>query len=381
VKLKKLTLNLALMAVSTAVALVLCEFASRLFLNPADYLNVTMVDDPALGRRIAPGSTGFDQWGFRNPNVPESVDIVALGDSHTYGNCAKMNESWPHVLAELSGRGIYNLGLGGYGPNQYFHLFENKALSLKPRTILCGLYFGDDFENAFLITYGLEHWAHLRRLAAEKVNFDIWEPEATPSWHKHIRVWLSRHSVIYKLVFHGPLIGRLKGNVQIENATKLYAGATSLIIEEQNIREAFLPTGIARRLNQRSESVQEGMRITLDFLKQMNETCVRSNVQFVVVLIPTKETVFAPHLEKRPNLPLGELIDQLIADERIARAEVLKFLTGANIEHVDTLPALQQAVDKELYARTAQDMHPGKNGYRVIAQAVAEHLRRPGKAP
>ena len=30
--------------------------------------------------------------GFRNRKVPSSVNIVAIGDSHTFGNCAKMDE-------------------------------------------------------------------------------------------------------------------------------------------------------------------------------------------------------------------------------------------------------------------------------------------------
>ena len=30
--------------------------------------------------------------------VFRSVEIVTLGDSHTYGNTAKMTESWPQVF-------------------------------------------------------------------------------------------------------------------------------------------------------------------------------------------------------------------------------------------------------------------------------------------
>ena len=70
-----------------------------------------------------------------------------------------MEDSWPYVLGRLSGRDVYNMALGGYGPNQYFELLSTKAVILRPQTIIVGLYMGDDFENAFLITYGLEHWA------------------------------------------------------------------------------------------------------------------------------------------------------------------------------------------------------------------------------
>ena len=103
------------------------------------------------------------------------------------------------------------MALGGYGPNQYYYLLKTKALTLKPKLIVCGLYMGDDFENAYKITYGLDYWSYLREHPAEKVDFDIWEHEADPTWHKRIRIWLSRHSVVYKLVFHGSLLGSTEG--------------------------------------------------------------------------------------------------------------------------------------------------------------------------
>src|SRR5262249_19358079 len=150
-----------------SVGLLLCEFASRLVLNPSDVLSVEIVHDDILGG--APSSSakaGFDAWGFRNKSVPAKADIVAIGDSHTFGNTARMVESWPYVLGNLSGHQVYNMGMGGYGPNQYFYLLQSKALTLKPQMIICGLYMGDDFENAYSITYGLDHWAYLRKLPA-----------------------------------------------------------------------------------------------------------------------------------------------------------------------------------------------------------------------
>ena len=50
-------------------------------------------------------------------------------------------------------------------------------------------------------------------------------------------------------------------------------------------------------------------------------------------------------------------------------------LQGEGIEYVDALPALQAAVDQHLYAETTADMHPGRNGYRIIAAVAEEYLR------
>ena len=268
------------------------------------------------------------------------------------------------------------MGFGGYGPNQYAHLFEAKALKLHPKTVVVGLYMGDDFENAFLITYGLEHWAKLRALAPGEVKYDIWQPEDESGFAKGLRVWLSRHSVIYKLVFHGPLAAMVQGQVQIANAAEIYDEATVLNIPEKNITEAFLPTGIAKRLNQEDPSVQEGMRITFLLLKEMNEKCRAAGCELMVTVIPTKEMVFAEYFAQSPKVPLAELVAGLLRNETIAREKVFGFLKQEGIPAIDTLPALRAGVSNQLYARTAADMHPGANGYRVIATAVADALKQ-----
>jgi hypothetical protein len=376
--LKKILVNLTILAVSTSLALLFCEFGSRLVLNASDFLSLEVVKDDVLGAVPSPSAmAGFDKWGFRNREVPESADIVAVGDSHTYGNTARMVDSWPDVLGRLTGRRVYNLGMGGYGPNQYFYLSTTKALSLKPRIIIWGLYMGDDFEGAYSLTYGLDHWAYLRKLPPQKVDPNVWEDPEDNRWGGETRVWLSRHSLLYQLIFHAGLGNRLKGEVQIKNAAQLHPDAdTSLIIPEKNIAEAFVPKAMLTRLDQENPNIREGMRITFELLRQMNEICRQNNVQFLVVVIPTKELVFSDYLEHNTKIPLDDVIDKLLVNERLALERTFKFMEDENIAYVDALPAMKNAVGEQLYARSAGDMHPSKNGYRVIAEAVFQDLKK-----
>jgi hypothetical protein len=373
-------INLAVALGSLLFGLFVGEGAVRIALNPANYLSVEMRDDPILGAKPMAGTAGgaFDAWGFRNSMVPASAQIVAIGDSHTYGNTATMAQAWPAVLGKVSGRSVYNMGLGGYGPNQYTHLLS-QALTLKPELVVVGLYMGDDFENAFRITYGLDHWAPLRALAADKVvNFDIWGTrQAAWPWHKRLRVWLSRHSVLYQLVFHGPLLGRLQGETQIRHASSLSPDVTTLAVADKGILEAFRPKGLLVNLDQTSAGVNEGMRISFELLLQMKQACDAKNVGFVVAIIPTKEMVFADLLEPRADLPLASTIVRLLAQERKARDLSFERLRQSGITFVDVLPNLRAARDKQLYARTPNDMHPNGNGYRVIGETIATSLRPP----
>jgi hypothetical protein len=377
-KLKNFLVNLGLFAVAIGIALLLAEFAARMVLNPSDFLKLDVVGDKVLGAVPSPSAlAGFDRWGFRNAKVPETADIVAVGDSHTYGNTARMVDAWPSVLGQVSGRQVYNMGLGGYGPNQYFYLSKTKALTLKPKMIVWGLYMGDDFENAFSITYGLEYWSYLRKLPPQKVEANIWEGPSTDTGVRSIRVWLSRHSVIYQLVFHFGFGGRVKGDLQIRNAAQLYPGYdTSLVVPEKNILEAFRPKGVLFGLEQDNPNVQEGMRITFELLREMNELCKQNHVQFVVVVIPTKELVFSDYIEHNPKLPLNDVIDKLLTNERTATTKLFQSMSEDKIPYVYPLAMMKQSVGQGLYARSAGDMHPNKNGYRVIGESVAAFLKQ-----
>lgn len=377
-KLKNFLINLSLFAVAIGIALLLAEFAARMVLHPSDFLKLDVVGDKVLGAVPSPSAlAGFDRWGFRNPKVPDSVEIVAVGDSHTYGNTARMVDAWPYVLGQASGRQVYNMGLGGYGPNQYFYLSKTKALSLKPKMIVWGLYMGDDFENAFSITYGLDYWSYLRKLPPQKVEANIWEGPPTDTGVRSLRVWLSRHSLIYQLVFHFGFGGRVKGDFQIRNAAQLYPGYdTSLVVPEKNILEAFRPKGVLFGLDQDNPNVREGMRITFELLREMNELCKQNRIQFVVAVIPTKEMVFSDYIEHNPKLPLNDVIDKLLQSERSASAQLFQFMADDKIPYIYPLPMLKRSVGQGLYARSAGDMHPNKNGYRVIGESVAGYLKQ-----
>ena len=377
-RLRRVLVNLCVLAMSVGVSLLAAEFAARMVLNASDFLRLEVVGDPVLGAVPSPSAmSGFDKWGFRNREVPKSADIVAVGDSHTYGNTARMVDSWPYVLGQLTGERVYNMSLGGYGPIQYFYLSKTKALELKPKMIIWGFYMGDDFEGSYTMTYGKEYWAYLRKLPPQQVDPYVWETAPDVGRFRRMRIWLSRHSLLYQLVFHTGLGGTLKGDIQIKNAAALYPGvATSVVLPEKNIAEAFRPIGLLQWLDQNSPSVREGMRISFVLLKDMNDICKANHIQFVVVVIPIKEAVFSEEIGHNPNLPLHDVIDQLLVNEAAARAELYKFLDENGIPYVDPLPAMKNARAEGLYASSAGDMHPNRNGYRVIGEAVAARVKQ-----
>ena len=106
----------------------------------------------------------------------------------------------------------------------------------------------------------------------------------------------------------------------------------------------------------------------------MNELARENNVEFVVVIIPTKESVFARYIEGNKSLPASEKIDYLLENEREADIEVRKYFDEHGIRYVDALGSLSLSADTvQIYPNNFSG-HENGTGYSVIAGAIKEYL-------
>jgi len=149
--------SIGLCLASLVLSLAIAEGALRLLKKE------NVIHDPALLYRMSPGGE-IDGNGFRNPRVLPDYDIVAIGDSQTYGNGVLSQEAWPSQLSAISGLKVYNMGMGGYGPVQYRYLLD-RALSFGPKFIIWGLYLGNDIFEAYSLPYEEDttgYWKNLK---------------------------------------------------------------------------------------------------------------------------------------------------------------------------------------------------------------------------
>jgi hypothetical protein len=181
--------------------------------------------------------------------------------------------------------------------------------------------------------------------------------------------------MVYRLVIHGSALRSLKASLQTRLAdVTADPSVVTFQSADGTIQESFRPIRVAAGLDQGRAEVKEGMRLTFHFLKEMDLACRQNGCVFAVVIIPTKETVFAQHLRASQGLNLADKIETVIANEPIATAELERVLDEAGIPHVNALPALRKRLTEQLYYRGPADMHPGANGYRVIGETVVEFL-------
>jgi hypothetical protein len=117
----------------------------------------------------------------------------------------------------------------------------------------------------------------------------------------------------------------------------------------------------------------EGLRLTSELLAPVRARLQRAGAQLLLLLIPTKERVFADALRAR-----GSITDahrRLIRNEDSCRGALLRAAELARVEVVDLLGPLESAIasSQQVYP-TNIESHPNAAGYYVIARTIADRM-------
>ncbi len=355
-------------------------------------LNEYVVQDEELRVRIQPNAPGHDAWGFRNEVVPERVDIVAIGDSQTWGVNAERRDAWPQTLGRVSGLSVYNMGLGYYGTVEYWVLVE-EALKLSPDIVLIGLYLGNDIWGAYYSVYEQDVYTQLRDSAAEATfgvdtiqtkYVELREAQAAASEkveeesagiETSFIADLARTARRYSHILQ--LIWRTWGPDSAYPKASAWAHANpedSATYTNDDVRMVLQPTYRLIAMDLDNPRVAEGLRITREVLGYARQEIEAAGAQLQVVLIPTQELVVVDAIQQaggQLNSNYGKLVDM----ETLARNSIAEYCEENGIDLIDPLPAFRDAIARnEVTYPPLADGHPLGAGYHIIAEAVNQHL-------
>jgi lysophospholipase L1-like esterase len=108
---------------------------------------------PVSGEPVSTNSRGFrGVREFALPKPPGVVRIVALGDSLTFGEGVKDDETWPAQLeGALPGTEVANLGERAYAHDQMYYALSDDGLPIDPDLVIVGFYPNDVWRD--VLTY------------------------------------------------------------------------------------------------------------------------------------------------------------------------------------------------------------------------------------
>jgi GDSL-like lipase/acylhydrolase family protein len=350
------------------------------------------VADERLGWRGNPAYPGHDRLGYRNREVPAEAEIVAMGDSQTYGVGVEREEAWPQQLERLSGRRTYNMGFSGWGPLQSLMVFD-EGLAVHPRIVIAALYAGNDLADSFATVYRRGQFPDLRA-SQDRTLAALAEADRADPWIKKMNSPVDLdpkdkgrkppRTPLEFAVQNSRIIGLA---LAVQQAFQRAPTAADEIITSQpdenhpafdngRVRTLFSPNYRLAALDLADPRIVEGERISLLALQRLREQSEARGIQFVVLLLPTKELVFKSVVSGTP-LGASRAYSALVANEEMFWQRMRAALADQGIASIDTLPTLRDQLERgpAPYPETT-DAHPNAIGQGVIAELVLAELQR-----
>jgi hypothetical protein len=280
--------------------------------------------------RVKPGLK-LGQAGFRG-NPPQSpVWGIALGDSFTFGMGVEHDSTWVTQLAKLTRKEIVNLGVPGWGPQQYTRALERFGVALKPKVVLYTLY-RNDLQDALL--------------------FDQWSRK--PPYRQSIDTFLRLNSIVFNFVrFLAGTITPGTERIVLEN----YA----LEFNSKMLKHGLVADRIA--FTSAWSIIEREISLAIDYSHAINAI-------FVLLYLPPKEEVYWEFIKER-EIDLGSYDH----DIDILRSHVVDFCKLREISCLDLTPAFRLKAANGMKLYYSDDSHWKEAGNRLAAEEIYRFIR------
>jgi lysophospholipase L1-like esterase len=282
-----------------------------------------------------------DAHGFRNRQPwPARADVVALGDSLTFGFGVPDGHSWVDLAARGLGHpAVVNLALPGFGPLQELRVYERFGAPLRPKLVLVGFFPANDFSDTarFLTWLGLD----------EGGNYLLWRDFGVTGRDKLTRLdRLLSTSYLHSFLW------------SVLNPETREYGRRAIVHRTPQGRLRLHP-GALRALRQRASPSRPEFVETLDAFQRLDRLVRADGGRVVILILPSKEYVYLPLRRPMKRDPL---------------ANVYTALDDRGLTYVNLAPLFREraAAGERLFFEF--DGHPNQRGYALIAEAVVRYV-------
>jgi hypothetical protein len=292
------------------------------------------------------------------------------------------------------------MALGGYGPAQYMLLLQD-SLKFSPGLIIVGLYLGNDIVDAVDRVYAADVHADLRS-SGDAASFpekdQLWEEQTEISdrfvkeyllnrsspkeLHRVVSFWLLNKSAMFRyfcsagwMRFFDPWVHRrteaaIAWANEFPELGSVYKDGKFSSVLTTNYRLGLLDLSKRR--------IQEGVRLTQEIIIGMNNITRSEGINFMIALIPTKESACLTIKEKQEK-HLKRIEADLLKNESKIREILTEVMIANNVPHIDVTNDLVQGVEAgEMIYRGDDDGYPMPQGYRRIAQSIYKAMKERG---
>ncbi len=287
-----------------------------------------------------------DTYGFRNRwPWPEQAEIVAVGDSLTFGLGVQNDQAWPAIVQRDLGKPLISLGLVGAGPQQYLRLYETFGAKLRPKLVLVGIYAQNDFWDAGMF----DQWQR----TGVGDNYMVWRNFGRP-----LRYTFSlRHPIeTAEGVFRAHVYPVLRSSYLYNLVRAMRGGdaqavgpAKAMDFPDGGRMQFFVDDFLIKTVGARRDAPE--FRLVLDALQRLHGLATKQGARVLMVLLPSKEEVYLP------------LTGESLPDPALALRQAFD---EAGISYLDLVPTFREHAKKGERLFFEVDTHPNERGYALI---------------
>jgi hypothetical protein len=383
-----------LILLSLFVGIVLCEGMVKLIRPASDIFPADPITDPILGIRLSPFQSGHDGKGFRNRSADGYFPIVCIGDSMIYGIGVPRRYAIPQQLSRLLHQRVYNMGLGSYGPVQYYQLLK-ESQGMHPQKTIIAFFLGNDLLDASGMVQK-DYWKglaqdiddisllqsitkctipiddHTPEIFYQEPNLITIKLKKPGSYLWAVHSFMRLHSGLYALTYEGlvkPLIARVfERQVHYKRAGAFYSPSVDTV---------FMPRINLGAMDPQYPQVRQGLLVTKKIMEMIGRMLQGQNNQgsLLFFITPSKENVYYDYLTGR-KVALPPQFECAVHYERQITRWLQQVITANGFKYVDVYPRMVEAANRGmmLYHATS-DVHPNITGYGIIAQTLADAIR------
>jgi len=320
-------------------------------------------------------SVHTDARGFRNSAAPDRADLVTLGDSFVEGSHVSDEHPWPVKLAERTGLTVYSLGMSGYSPVRHLAALKQYGLPLKPASVICMLYEGNDFRSA--------------KSVQEDTGYGL---------GKLLEVYFKQSPIVLSL---DQLLIRTFGGVGDSSRGKGIDALSWLPFRAPDgpggNYYAFAPKQVTEALlTEDAFAESDRWEALVSILEDMKETCDAVRCRLVIAFAPTKAHVVLPLVidrlppdkfaaflkigsKKKPDRAMTQanLLPLLETREAVLR----QWCDWKGLPFISLTEPLRRAAAEGRPVYFTYDQHWTPPGHEVVAAFIADFCHRQGITP
>lgn len=388
--------NLCLLLLSLLISVLVCETVVRLVRPASDIFPADPASDPIMGIRLLPFQSGHDGQGFRNITAAGYFPIVCIGDSMIYGVGVARRYAIPQQLGRLLNQPVYNMGMGSYGPVQYYQLLINSR-QMHPQTTIISFYLGNDLLDASEMVTTQDYWKGLAKdLGGDHHLKDIALCLTPPDDHIAKFVYQDPNIITIRLKRSGSLIWQVHSYLRLHSGlySLMYEGwvkpLTQRFFEQREHRKRpgafytpqvdtiFTPGVNLSDMDPGDPKIRLGLLATqrvVEMMAQLQKSPQdKDSLRFII--LPTKENVYYHYL-KSQKVTLPPQYECAVHYEREITRWLRNLITANGFRFIDVFPRMEQAANQgALLYHASSDAHPNIAGNQLIAQILAEALQK-----